>query len=317
MKLCFLMPVYNDWAPAEQLIQKLDEVLAASSLHAHVVLVDDHSLQPPDADFLKQPLNAVSSVEIVRLRRNLGHQRAICIGLAHIQKNVPCDAAVIMDADGQDKPEDVPRLLQRFKDSGGSHIVFAERTKRLEPIVFRIGYHLYRALHWLLTGIPVRIGNFSVVATNHLGSLVVVPELWNHYAAAVLKARLPYETIPAARGARFGGKSHMRLVGLVVHGLSALSVFAEIVCVRLLLATLALLVVALGMIGVVVCVRLATDLAIPGWATYTGLLLLVLSVQLIGFAAGLSFLVLFNRNNMTFLPARDHGWFIDDVRRAR
>ena len=73
---------------------------------------------------------AIARVDVLRLRRNVGHQRAIAIGLAFIHAHRPCRAVVVMDADGEDRPSDVPRLLARLDAAGDPAIVFAERTRR-------------------------------------------------------------------------------------------------------------------------------------------------------------------------------------------
>src|SRR4029434_10989959 len=75
------------------------------------------------------------------------------------------------------------------------------------------------------------------VAFEALSSLVVASELWNHYAAAVVKLRLPYTSIPTTRGRRASGRSSLDFVALVVHGLSAASVFGDVIGVRLAIAT--------------------------------------------------------------------------------
>ena len=60
-------------------------------------------------------------------------------------------------------------------------------------------------------------------------------------------------------------------------------------------------------------VRLGTELAIPGWATSAFGLLLIIVLQMLTLVAGLTFSVLFNRNNLTFLPARDYRYFVGEV----
>src|SRR5204862_1949020 len=120
---------------------------------------------------------------------------------------------------------------------------------------------------------------FSIVPASQLQRLVVVSELWNHYAAAVFKARIPRSSIPTQRGERLSGKSRMNFVALVVHGLSALSVHSEIIGVRLLVVALVVVGLMGALLGAVVGVRLFTSLAIPGWATAAGGLLLVLLAQ--------------------------------------
>jgi len=316
LNLTILVPVYSDWQSAQILIDQLDEFLDRQPVTTRLFFVDDCSLTPPPAAFSKCRPNNLVSVEILRLRRNLGHQRAIAIGLSFISTERPCDAVLIMDADGEDKPSDVPRLISRFLEEHGSKVVFAKRVRRSEGLVFRICYLLYRWGHRVLTGIAVRVGNFSIIPEKYLSTLVVVSETWNHYAASVFKSKIPYVMIPAERGKRLAGESKMDFVALVMHGLSAISVFAETVGVRLTICILALVALLVGLLGTVVGIRLTTDLAIPGWATTAGGLLLVIVLQMLTVTLGLTLLVLFNRNNVSLLPLRDYRFFVGGVQKV-
>jgi hypothetical protein len=119
----------------------------------------------------------------------------------------------------------------------------------------------------VLTGRRVEVGNFSVLPWSVLERLVGVSEIWNHYAAAVYRARLPVVQIDVPRAARVTGESRMSFVALVTHGLSAISVYGETVGVRMLFLAAGLILLVLLGIAAVVGVRLFTTLAIPGWAT--------------------------------------------------
>src|SRR5438309_504196 len=83
--------------------------------------------------------------------------------------------------------------------------IFAERRRRGEDVAFQAFFAAYRWGHRLLTGMAVRVGNFSIVPAAQLERIVVVSELWNHYAAAVFQAGLPHETIPTRRLRRLTG----------------------------------------------------------------------------------------------------------------
>ncbi len=216
-----------------------------------------------------------------------------------------------MDGDGEDAPSDVPRLLARLAEAQGESIIFAARQRRSEGLGFRLFYALYRFAHRVLTGIPVRVGNFSAVPGRLAGRLVVVSELWNHYAAAVFKARLPHDSIPTARARRLSGQSRMNFVALVVHGFSALSVHAELIGVRMLVVSAAAVLLVGALIASVVGVRLFTSLAIPGWATTAFGLLVVLLVQAVAAAVFFIFLVLHGRSQPLFIPIRDYSYFVD------
>lgn len=308
-----LIPVYEDWAAVASLLEELDRVLEGDGRRASVLLVDDGSETGPSTHSGADSYRALTSVRILRLRRNLGHQRAICVGLSHLQAESEAPLVVVMDGDGEDAPADVPRLLDRAAAEGGERIVFAERSRRSEGAAFTLAYSLFRLLHWLLTGRRIRVGNFSVVPRSRLEGLVAVPDLWNHYAAAVVASRQPWTTVPTDRAKRLAGRGRMGWTGLVVHGLSAISVHADLVGVRLLFAAGGVLVLTTLAVGAVVVVRLFTDLAVPGWATYTTGLLVVILLQTVTFALLFSFAVLGNRRGAAVLPMRDFHHFVAGV----
>jgi hypothetical protein len=215
-----------------------------------------------------------------------------------------------MDGDGEDSPADIPRLFEALAREGHRKVVFAERTKRSESTLFRCFYHLYRWLHWLLTGIPVRVGNFSALPMGQLKRLVAVSDLWNHYAAAVFKARLPFVRVPTVRAARLAGRSRMNFVALVIHGLSAISVFSDRVGARLLIAASILFFGSAGTLAVLGVGKWAL-----GWNPAAGLvfaagLLLLLATQIFSLLAVFVFVTLGGREGSSFLPLRDYVYFI-------
>jgi hypothetical protein len=259
-------------------------------------------------------LLALTRIQVLELRRNLGHQRAIAVGLSFVEQDRPGRLVVVMDGDGEDDPVDVPRLVAASRADGGRAIVFAERAKRSESLKFRTFYVLYKLLHRLLTGERVRVGNFSAIPPRRLESLVVVSELWNHYAAAAFKSRQPVLLVPTRRAKRLDGRSSMNFISLVVHGLSAISVYSEVVGVRLLVMSLVLIGLIVGGLLTTIGIRLATDLAIPGWATTAAGLLMVLLLQAVMMTFVLSFVILGGRQGPSFLPRRDAEFHVRGIR---
>lgn len=303
-----MAPVYNDWDAAMMLIRDLDRVLERERRTAAVLLIDDGSHTPagPDRDL---PASAITAIDVLHLRRNLGHQRAIAVGLSFIEQRQKADAVVVMDGDGEDKPEDVLRLLTALERTPGS-IVFAERLRRSEGIVFALLYWAFRVIHRMLTGERVRVGNFSVIPADLLHRLVAVSDLWNHYAAAVFQARLPHTTIPTARGERYTGQSKMSFVGMVVHGLSAMSVFGDRIGVRLLIVTGAIMAGVVLAAAAVLGWSLAAGVELGPWAAYGALALLLLILLLAATSLGFVFVILAGRGNAGFLPFRDYAQYI-------
>jgi hypothetical protein len=308
------MPVFNDWQAVGQLLHRLDAVLKRHRLKARVLLVNDASTEPMPADFVRGGYSNLTAVEVLSLLRNVGNQRAIAVGIARVERTGGHDALVIMDGDGEDDPEDVPRLVEALRQNAESRIVFAARMKRSESLTFQCFYHLYRLMHWLLVGVAVRVGNFSIVPAPALRGLVLMPELWNHYAAAVFRSRIPFTTIPTHRAARLAGRSRMNFIGLVAHGLSAVSVFGDIVGVRLLSLTGVLGAAYLIAAGALLAGSAVTGVALPAWGLgllgLTGLLL----AQLFGLGVAVVMMTLGGRSAAPFLPARDAEHFVHECR---
>jgi glycosyltransferase involved in cell wall biosynthesis len=297
------------------LLARLDESLLNESAEIGVLVVDDASSTQNYEDFIPTNLEAIDKVEVLELRRNLGHQRAIAVGLAYVEANVACRAVLVMDGDGEDDPEDVPRLIERCREEGYEKLVFAKRTKRSESRMFKLFYFLYRWLYRLLTGYEIRVGNFSVVPRGVLRRIVGVSAIWNHYAVGALKAKVSYVEVSTKRGVRLAGYSRMDFSSLVQHGLSAVSVHGDIMGVRLFVAAFFILLLVVAALVLVVVVKIATNFTIPGWASYTGSLFLVLLMQAVLLSWFFSFLVLSGRSVYNFLPQRDHKYFVLDIRR--
>jgi hypothetical protein len=305
--LVLCVPVYNDWPSVAVLLRELENSDLLNDHQVRVVLVDDGSTERLDASSLSSPS---LTLEILHLTRNLGHQRAIAIGLAAIADKFECDAVVVMDGDGEDNPADIPALLLELQKHQPPAVVFAQRMRRTESLRFKLGYACFKVLHRLLTGRPCDVGNFSAIPAGWLKRLVCSSELWIHYAAAVACSRLPIVKVPCDRGQRYAGQSHMKLTSLVVHGLSAISVFGETVGVRICLALGAVSgITVLGLL-IVLYLRFMTDLAVPGWATSATGLLLILLVNLLLLTMNSVLVILGARNNASFIPSRDWSTFV-------
>ena len=302
-RLVVVSPVYDDAAAAQQLLQYLQRVFAGSDVQLRILFVDDGSPVPLTYQLHAEEDNSLP-IEILRLRRNVGHQRAIALGTAYVHENFVCDGMLVMDADGEDRAEDAVSLVARCREQDNDRIIFAERTRRSESSLFQLFYRSYQLLHWLLTGVRVRVGNFSVVPSLHLPALVTLPALWNHYAAAVFQARLPRDLVPTRRGARYSGNSKMNFVSLVIHGLQALSVFIEVVAVRLLIAMFIFAGFCAALVLAASIVQLHLGLAI-------GLFVLALALALGCFCLTLGFLN--QRNNLDFIPVRDYKFFVEGL----
>jgi hypothetical protein len=315
--LVVVTPCYDDWGALPRLLDALENAIAALGLDGHVLVVNDGGSMLPDALAEQLAQETGLRCEIIDLSTNLGHQRAIAIGLAYAEANLSADHLLVMDADGEDNPAALADLLAVARKTPRA-IVFAERTARSEGPLFRAGYALFKRLFRALSGQAITFGNFSLVPWSMLRSLVVSSELWVHYAAGVIRARLPFVTVPVARAPRYAGESQMSLAGLILHGMSAISLFTDVAAVRVLLFALGVLLFSGLGIAVATALKLFTPLATPGWATSVVVGLTILMMQVITLALVLMFVSFQQRaTSGGALPAEIHARFIARVTTLR
>ncbi len=310
--LLIVTPLYNDWDSLSSLIVKLNNAFEQEPITISILAVNDASPYGELKLQTNQPLNKIKKIKILNLARNIGHQRAIAVGLAYASKNIVCDTIIVMDSDGEDRPEDALSLFKTGLNQE-QKIIFARRSQRSEGIIFKVFYSVYKFLFGLLTGVQINFGNFSLIPYNLMKRIVLLPEIWNHYAAGIIRSGLPRTDIPTTRGKRYAGKSRMNLINLILHGLSAISVYVEVVAVRLIIFSLSILsLVGLSFV-ILLYIRFFTPLAIPGWATTVAIGLAVIFFQALLFLTSLSFLTLNLRSNRPFIPAQDYQDFILNI----
>ena len=313
--LALIVPNYNDWESVVTLSQDIARALKDGPQQAvDIYVVDDGSTDPePDWTDFRVDIDIPFSVSVIRLSRNLGHQRAILAGLSELNKTNKYSHIGIMDGDGEDRPGDIRELLETSNRNPGS-AVFARRMHRSEGIIFKFSYMLFKLLFRILTGSSLRIGNFCILPASIIGNVLEMPEARMHFAAALKSSSLPTTEVPVDRGERYSGQSKMNFSTLVLHGLSAIAVYADIVFTRVLILTVALMLATIISVIVVVCVRLFTDTAIPGWATYVSGMLFIVFIQSIVLCLSNIFLSLNRKTQPNIYAADDAAEFVQDTR---
>lgn len=262
-------PVFEDGGAFAQLCKNLSRL--DTDLRLEVLAVDDGSVNdPPTLHAIEQ---AGLGGRIIRLKRNVGHQIAISVGLAQAASEPRYSGVVVMDCDGEDKPEDIIRLVHAVK--ADLDVAAAARGQRTESLVFRIFYKLYRHLFGLLTGQKIDFGNFCAISQRALSRLVAMQETRLHLAASVIKSRLRMTRIPVDRGKRYRGRSRMNFYSLTLHGIRAVAVFDDAVLTRM--GAVCVCAAVLGVVSFVITAALKLVGGVtPGWLTFvTGFMILV------------------------------------------
>ena len=311
--LLVVSPVFNDWVCANELVRRLAVLAPHLPTPLSVWLVDDGSTEPCTIE--EHDLGGAEvRLRIVHAAANLGHQRAIAVGLATaLETDHPAVVAVI-DADGEDDPAGLPALISALNsDPEVPAIAVAQRRDRTESLRFRTFYRLYKVAFRALTGRALDFGNFSVMTPAAANRMLRMPELWNHFPATAMKSRVPVSKVALDRNARFYGSSRMNFVSLINHGLAAMAAFADVVFARLLIVVSIMSAFVLAAGAAVVAVRLLSTQAIPGWATAAMGFVILALFQLLALLAVMTFIQLSSRSNIPQTPAQAAPHYVASI----
>ena len=159
------------------------------------------------------------------------HQRCIAAGLKYICKNEDFDRVIIMDADGEDRPEELNDFFKKAQENPNMTVT-GNRYKRSEGFIFRVLYEIHKLLTLIFTGKLIKFGNFSSLPKEHVKQLIQKPYLWNSYSSSVVRAIDDRTFIPSIRGLRHILPSKMSFFSLVFHSFAIISVFRKVVIIR-------------------------------------------------------------------------------------
>lgn len=166
-----LLPAYNEAENLTELVPEITRVLDAAGITHEVLVVDDGSTDGTRGVMreLRGP-----TVRYIRLRRNSGKSAALAVGIEQIQG----ENLALMDADGQDDPQELPRLLAHL-DESGLDLVTGRRSVRHDRFVKRTTSKLYNGATAKVTGVPGRDFNsgFKVMRRDVADSVELYGEL--------------------------------------------------------------------------------------------------------------------------------------------
>ena len=104
-KFIILIPLFNDWKSVSRLLHEIDLKVNAWKAEVSVFIVNDASTEKRSG--LQFNFKKIKFVKILNMKKNTVHQRCIAAGLKYICKNEDFDRVIVMDADGEDRPEEL------------------------------------------------------------------------------------------------------------------------------------------------------------------------------------------------------------------
>jgi len=228
-KFIILIPLYNDWKSVSKLLKEIDLQINEWNAETSIILINDASTE--ERSGLDLNYKKVKSVKILNMKKIRVHQRCIATGLKYIHKNEDFDHVIVMDADGEDRPEEINDFYKKTLENDKMTIT-GNRFKRSEGIVFRVLYEVHKILTLIFTGKLIKFGNFTCLPKDHVEQLIQKPYLWNSYSSSVMLAIKDRVAIGSIRGLRYVLPSKMNFTALIFHSLAIISVFKKMVIAR-------------------------------------------------------------------------------------
>jgi hypothetical protein len=315
-KVYCLVPLYNDWESFVILLKHLKDLQEKSINHYlfSLIIVNDGSSEEHSATLLNDsPLELV----VINLKINVGHQRAIAVGLQYVHNEInDFDYLIVMDSDGEDKPEDILLLIEKSKKQAVDKIIFAQRNKRQESFIFKLGYFFYKKIFKSLTGQKISFGNFSLIPRSLLLKVVHQNNIWNHYSGGIIQSKILYDMVLLDRGKRFTGISKMNFNSLVLHGLSSIAVYFDYLSVKILKLSLYGILLCFLSVIYILSEKLFTNSAIPGWASSLILIVSGIILQLFSVTLVVLLLQLSARKNIVAPNSKIYLDFIENIEKV-
>ena len=222
IKFTILIPIFNDWGSLERLLHEIsNNIKDIKKVQFDCVVINDCStIKKP---ILKMP-NNFNSIKIIHMSKNKGHARCNAFGIRYLSKNAETDYLILMDGDGEDRPEEIKSLVDKILNEPNKSVV-AKRIKRSEGFLFQMLYRAHKYLTFFTTGKLINFGNYSCLTKMDINKLAVKASLWSSYSGTFKKHITNYNEVNSTRGLRYFGPSQMSLFKLLIHSFSIIAVF--------------------------------------------------------------------------------------------
>ena len=221
--LSIVSPAYNE---AENLGEFYSRVINATdnlNLEIEIIYINDGS-QDSTIDIITKQRQIDDRITIIDLSRNFGKEIALTAGLDYSSG----DAVIVIDADLQDPPELIPKLVEKWRE--GYDVVNAKRIKRKGESLLKkvMSYIYYRLLFYLSDiNVPRDTGDFRLLNKNALDALLKLREKHRYMKGLFVWVGFKQKEIEYEREARFKGKTKwgfFSLFNLAFDGLTSFSI---------------------------------------------------------------------------------------------
>lgn len=220
--LTVVVPVYNEEEVLPEFHRRLAKVLDGLTMQSEIIYVNDGSADG-SLNQMHQIKGDDGRVAMIDLSRNFGKEIAMTAGLDHAHG----DAVVVIDADLQDPPELIPKMIEHWQS--GYDVVYAQRISRAGESVFKktTAHIFYRLMQKLSrVKIPADAGDFRLLSRRAVNALSGLREQHRFMKGLFTWIGYPQKALPYERDARYGGEtkwSYVSLWNFAIEGITSFS----------------------------------------------------------------------------------------------
>ncbi|MHC9543618.1 MAG: glycosyltransferase family 2 protein [Vulcanimicrobiota bacterium] len=220
--LSAVIPLLNEKDSLQELHSRLTAVLSSMELPYEIIFVDDGSTDG-STDLLRSLASSDQRVKVIIMSRNFGQHAALASGLSLAAG----DAVIWMDADLQDRPEEIPSLLSRLHE--GYDVVYAVREHRKDPLFRRWGSSFYFWLFRMCSGflLPIGMSTFRVMSRRFVEAFRRMGEHSRFTAGMMAWLGFSWAAMPVQHDKRRSGRSAYSLSRLVSLSLDGIFSFTD------------------------------------------------------------------------------------------
>jgi glycosyltransferase involved in cell wall biosynthesis len=222
--ISFLVPVHNESDNVALLYDRLSIIMQPTSYDWEILFVNDGS-QDDTLEKILQFRERDARVQVIDLSRNFGKEAALTAGLDYANG----DAVIPIDADLQDPPELIPKLLEKWEE--GFDIVNAARKTRLGETWFKrlTAHSFYRIINKMSNiKIPTDTGDFRLLSKAVVEELRKLPERRRFMKGLFAWVGFPTATVYYTREPRYAGKTHWNYWKLWNFALEGITSFSHV-----------------------------------------------------------------------------------------
>ena len=207
--------MYNDWKSLQKVLLGIDKQLENLKQKGDILIIDDNSSIKPNLniDIFKK----IKKIKILKLKTNLGSQKAISIGLSYLKLKKIRSIITILDSDGEDDYTKILEMVNKAKKYP-KKIIVSCRTKRKEGLLFNFFYSTHKIILFFFSGKWINFGNFSSFDSNNLNKILSNNNSWFALSSSIARNCFIHKMY-AERKQRFFGKSKLSLLDLIFHAM--------------------------------------------------------------------------------------------------